>query len=154
MPHPAAPDPEIELPEDVAFIPAVFDFPRQEDPSARFPDLPPVRPARPPVANIPKPQPAPAENTPPVATPKLAQILTPEESRRDNLELDQSMERVRKALAMVGGRNLSPELKDVAERVRTYLTQAEQTREQDLVTAVNLARRADLLAKDLLERLP
>jgi len=34
------------------------------------------------------------------------------------------------------------------------VAQAEQTREQDLVTAVNLARRADLLAKDLLERLP
>jgi hypothetical protein len=55
---------------------------------------------------------------------------------------------------MVGNRNLSPELKDVVERVRSYLAQAEQTREQDLVTAVNLARRADLLAKDLLERLP
>jgi hypothetical protein len=27
-------------------------------------------------------------------------------------------------------------------------------REQDLVTAVSLARRADLLAKDLIERLP
>ena len=31
---------------------------------------------------------------------------------------------------------------------------ASEAREQDLVTAVNLARRADLLAKDLLERLP
>jgi hypothetical protein len=64
------------------------------------------------------------------------------------------MDRVRRALTTLGSRNLSPELKDVAERVRTYLVQAEQTREQDLVTAVNLARRADLLAKDLLERLP
>jgi hypothetical protein len=54
----------------------------------------------------------------------------------------------------VGNRNLSPELKGIAELVRTFLSQAEQTREQDLVTAVNLAKRADLLAKDLLERLP
>jgi hypothetical protein len=45
-------------------------------------------------------------------------------------------------------------LRDVADRVRTYLSQAEQARDQDLVTAVNLARRADLLAKDLFERLP
>jgi hypothetical protein len=89
-----------------------------------------------------------------VIAPKLAQILTPDESRRNNQELEQSMDRVRRALAMVGNRNLSPELRDVVERVRTYLIQAEQTREQDLVTAVNLARRADLLAKDLLERLP
>ena len=54
----------------------------------------------------------------------------------------------------MAGKNLTPEQKDIADRARTYLTQAEQAREQDLVTAVNLARRADLLAKDLLERLP
>jgi hypothetical protein len=153
MPQPAAPAPEIELPAEVAFEPVLYDFPRQTDPSARFPELPAPRPARPPVANIPKPVPPPVEN-PPAPAPKLAQILTPDEARRNNQELDQSMDRVRRALAMVGNRNLSPELKDVVERVRTYLSQAEQTREQDLVTAVNLARRADLLAKDLLERLP
>jgi len=57
-------------------------------------------------------------------------------------------------LAKVAGKSLTPEQKDIAERVQTYLTQAEQAREQDLVTAVNLARRADLLAKDLVDRLP
>jgi len=153
MPQPAPPAPLIELPAEVAFEPPVYDFPLQTDPSARFPELPAPRPARTPVANIPKPVPAPPEN-PPAPAPKLAQILTPEETRRNNQELDQSMERVRRVLAMVGNRNLSLELRDVVDRVRTYLTQAEQTREQDLVTAVNLARRADLLAKDLLERLP
>jgi len=153
MPQPASPAPEIELPAEVSFEPALYDFPRQPDPFARLPELPAPRPPRAPVANIPKPVPPAVEN-PPAPAPKLAQILTPDESRRNNLELDQSMDRVRRALAMVGNRNLSPELKDVVERVRTYLSQAEQTREQDLVTAVNLARRADLLAKDLLERLP
>jgi len=153
MPQPASPAPEIELPAEVSFKPALYDFPRQPDPFARLPELPAPRPPRAPVANIPKPVPPAVEN-PPAPAPKLAQILTPDESRRNNLELDQSMDRVRRALAMVGNRNLSPELKDVVERVRTYLSQAEQTREQDLVTAVNLARRADLLAKDLLERLP
>jgi hypothetical protein len=64
------------------------------------------------------------------------------------------MERVKRALTMVAGKNLTAEQKDIAERVQTYMKQAEQAREQDLVTAVNLARRADLLAKDLLERLP
>lgn len=154
MPQPNAPAPEIDLPGEVAFEPAVFDFPRQADPFARLPELPAPRPPRAPVATLPKPAvPAPAEN-PPVAAPKLAQILTPDEIRRNNLELDQSMERVRRALTMVGGRNLSPELKGIVELVRTFLSQAEQTREQDLVTAVNLARRADLLAQDLVKRLP
>jgi hypothetical protein len=52
------------------------------------------------------------------------------------------------------GKNLTADQKNTAERVQTYLSQAEQAREQDLVTAVSLAKRADLLAKDLLERLP
>jgi hypothetical protein len=152
-PAPIPPAPEIALPPEVAFEPVVYDFPRQTDPSARFPELPPPRPARPPAANIPKPPPAPSEN-PPVAAPKLAQILTPEESRRNTQELDQYTESVKRALAKLAGKNLTADQKDVAERVQTYLKQAEQAREQDLVTAVNLARRADLLAKDLLERLP
>jgi hypothetical protein len=61
---------------------------------------------------------------------------------------------VRKALAKLAGKNLTADQKNTAERVQTYLSQAEQAREQDLVTAVSLAKRADLLAKDLLERLP
>ena len=151
-PAPIPPPPEIALPPEVAFEPAVYDLPRQTDPSSRFPELPPPRPIRPPAANIPKPQPPP-EN-PPVASPKLAQILTPEESRRNTQELEQYVESVRRALAKLMGKNLNPEQKDTARLIQTFLTQAEQAREQDLVTAVNLAKRADLLAKDLLERLP
>jgi hypothetical protein len=151
-PAPIPPAPEIALPPDVAFQPAVYDFPRQTDPSSRFPELPPPRPPRPPAANIPKPPPQP-EN-PPVAAPKLAQILTPEESRRNTQELEQYVESVRRALAKLMGKNLNAEQKVTAQLIQTFLTQAEQAREQDLVTAVNLAKRADLLAKDLLERLP
>ena len=54
----------------------------------------------------------------------------------------------------MAGKNLTVDQKDIAERVKTYALQAEQAREKDLVTAVNLARRADLLATDLLQRLP
>ena len=152
-PAPTPPAAEIPAPPEVAFEPVVYDFPRQTDPGSRFPELPPPRPPRAPVANLPKPLPTPPEN-PPAQTPKLAQILTPEESRRNTQELDQYTESVRRALTKVAGRNLTAEQRDIAERVRTYLSQAEQARDQDLVTAVNLARRADLLAKDLLERLP
>lgn len=152
-PAPIPPAPEIASPPEAAFEPVVYDFPLQTDPSSQFPEPPPPpRPPRP-VANIPKPQPAPNE-APPAPALRLSQILTPEESRRNNQELDQYTDSARKALTRVAGRNLTPEQKDIAERVQTYLTQAEQAREQDLVTAVNLARRADLLAKDLLERLP
>jgi len=152
-PAPDPPAPEIVPPPEVAFEPVVYDFPRQTDPGSRFPPLPPPRAPRAPVANVPKPQPAPSENTPAPAL-KLSQILTPEESRRNAQELEQYTENVKRNLTKVKGRNLTPELRDIAERVQTYLTQAEQARDQDLVTAVNLARRADLLAKDLVDRLP
>jgi len=152
-PRPIPPAPEITSPPEVAFEPAVFDFPRQIDPASRFPDLPPPARTPKPVANVPKPQPAPNE-TPAVPALRLSQILTPEESRRNTQELDQYTESVKKALARLVGKNLTADQKNTAERVQTYLSQAEQAREQDLVTAVSLAKRADLLAKDLLERLP
>lgn len=152
-PAPIPPAPQIADPPEVAFEPVVFDFPSQTDPSLRFPVPPPPRPARAPVANVPKPPPAPPE-TPSAPALRLSQILTPEESRRNTQELDQYTESVKRALARVAGKTLTAEQRDTAERVQTYLTQAEQAREQDLVTAVSLAKRADLLAKDLLERLP
>jgi hypothetical protein len=42
----------------------------------------------------------------------------------------------------------------ILNRIQTFQKQAEQARDADLVTAVNLARRADLLAQDLIKRLP
>ena len=152
-PEPIPPAPEIASPPEVAFEPVVFDFPRQIDPGSQFPaPPPPARPPRP-VANVPKPQPAPNEtpSTPPL---RLSQILTPEEFRRNTQDLEKYTESVKGRLAKLAGKSLSAEQKDIAERVQTYLIQAEQARDQDLVTAVNLARRADLLAKDLVDRLP
>jgi hypothetical protein len=81
-------------------------------------------------------------------------MFTPEEQRENTRTLDESLDRVNRALAKIEGRNLTPEQKDIAERIRTLRKQAEQAREQDLLTAVSLAKRADLFAKDLLERLP
>jgi hypothetical protein len=124
-----------------------------------FPEIPEApkrvvrRPAPPVVA--PKPpatggQVAPEAPTPP----RLAQILTPEATRENTKALEESLDRVNRILASVGGKNLSADQKETVLRIRTYQKQAEQVREQDLLTAVSLARRADLLAKDLLEHLP
>jgi isocitrate lyase len=71
-----------------------------------------------------------------------------------NRSLQESFARVDKALARLNGKRLTPEQAETADRIRTFRKQAEQAREQDLVTAVSLAKRADLLAKDLIERLP
>jgi hypothetical protein len=88
------------------------------------------------------------------AAPRLAQMFTPEEQRENTRILDESLERVNQVLAKVEGKNLTAEQKETVLRIRTFRKQAEQVREQDLLTAVSLARRADLLAKDLLEHLP
>ncbi len=71
-----------------------------------------------------------------------------------NQEIDQSLDRVRKALARVEGKNVSAELTALANNARAFMMQAEQARVQDLVTAVSLAKRADLFAADLVQRLP
>jgi hypothetical protein len=116
---------------------------------------PPTAPARrPATATAPRttPPPAPPPETPPL--PKLGQIFTAAQLREYNQTLDRSLERVRRALAIAAGKNLNADQSEIVNRIRTFQRQAEQAREQDLVTAVNLARRADLLARDLLERLP
>jgi hypothetical protein len=123
-------------------------------PEGEIPELPgppkPPPPRRPTVASVPKPVP-PVEVLP---LPKLGQIFTAEQLRDYNRSLDESLDRVRKALEILARKSLTAEQSETAERIRTFQKQAEQAREQDLVTAVSLARRADLLAQDLLGRLP
>jgi len=117
-----------------------------------LPDAPKRAVRRPTVVAPPKPVVTVAPESP--APPRLAQMFTPEELRENTRALEESLDRVNRALAIVEGKNLTTEQKEIAERIRTFRKQAEQAREQDLLTAVSLARRADLLAKDLLERLP
>jgi hypothetical protein len=125
-------------------------------PSTIEPPKPAPQPRRGPVAVAP-PKPAPPAPEPvpdQPAPPKLRQIFTADQLREANRSIDESLERVRKALLVVQGKTLNSEQNEIANRIRTFQKQAEQEREQDLVTAVSLAKRADLLAQDLLQRLP
>jgi hypothetical protein len=54
----------------------------------------------------------------------------------------------------VAKRNLTAEQRNRVAQIRDFQTQAKQARVEDLVTAVSLAKHADLLAKDLLDSLP
>lgn len=119
------------------------------------PPPPPVRPVkpRPPVVSTPKPTPAPVTPEGP-PSPKLALMLPAEQLRAYNSELDSILDRDQKALEAMARKNLTADQRDRMAQVRELLAQARQAREQDLVTAVDLARRADTLAKDLLDRLP
>jgi hypothetical protein len=142
---PAEPDLEadVSLPPSLpVYIPTIPEPPR-----------PPRPKQQPPVATGPKP-PANPSTDPVVPAPRLGQIFTPEEVREYNQNLDQSLDNVRKALGTLGKKRLSKQDGQTVERIQTFQRQAEQARQEDLVTAVSLARRADLLAQDLLKRLP
>ena len=82
-------------------------------------------------------------------------MFTAEERRDYNKSIDDSLERVRRALTVLAKKNLNPDQQNEINRISTFQKQAEQAREtQDLTTAVSLAKRAEVLAEDLLSRFP
>jgi len=110
------------------------------------------------VAEAPKPEtpksegPA-AEEVKPAQAVQLGVILPPEQTRELQRRLEEALERTRSAVVLIEGKLLTKEQTDTLGRVRSFLAQAEQTREADLAGSVSLAERADLLSRDLLERL-
>jgi hypothetical protein len=121
---------------------------------APAPPAPRVPSRRPPVTPPPKPA-ATAPQSDPQPPPRLGQILSPEQTREYNRVLEESLDRVRKVLAVLMKKNLSPDQAQILNRIQIFQKQAEDARvERDLVKAVNLARRADVLAKDLQDHVP
>ncbi len=117
----------------------------------------------PPVPRVPPPRRVPVTPAKPAATtpdppvqqpPRLGQILSPEQTRDYNRQFDECLDRVRRVLTTLGRKNLTPDQAEILNRIQVFQKQAEEKREQDLVIAVSLARRADVLAKDLQDRVP
>ncbi len=145
-PAPEIDAPALEIPVDVQMPAGVLaSVPRIEPP-------PPAPARRQPPVRVVTPQPPPGPEPPP--QPRIGQIFTAEQTRDYNRSIDDYLNGVRTVLAKVAGKNLNPEQTEILNRIQTFQKQAEQARETDLVTAVNLARRADLLAQDLSKRLP
>src|SRR5579884_2488140 len=103
-----------------------------------------------PAVQPPKPEGPPLPQPP---APKITQVFPAEQLREYTREFDESMDRARRALEVLAKRNVPAGDQAEVERIRTFVSQAEQARPSDLVTAARLARAADLLAKDLLDRL-
>jgi len=134
----------VETSQELAVLdPGIVAFPPPPRPAPATRRPPPAKPAAAPPAAIETP-----------ATPRIAQIFTPAQLRENNRILDESLDRVERALEALGKRNLNTEQKDRVAQIRDFQKQAKQAREEDLVTAVSLAKHADLLAQDLLNRLP
>ncbi len=106
------------------------------------------------VAEAPKPETPVAEEAKPAPQPaKLGVILTAEQTREFVKRLEEALDRTRSAVVLIEGKLLTKDQTETLGRVRSFLAQAEQTREEDLAGSVSLAERADLLSRDLLERL-
>jgi hypothetical protein len=118
------------------------------------PTAPPaVTPAQgPPAAPAEVTPPTPAPETPPaVDAPKLGEVLTPEQRTQVQTDFELSRTEARKALTQVDAHKLNREQSETAARARNFLAQAERLQESDLRTAAQLARRAQLLAQDILK---
>jgi uncharacterized membrane protein len=98
-----------------------------------------------------------APQTPPVEAPaeapKLGEVLTPEQRQQNVQAFEASRTETRQALAQLEKRKLNKEQTETAARARNFLVQAEGLVETDPRTAAQLAKRAELLAQDLLRDL-
>ena len=76
-------------------------------------------------------------------------MLTAQQRRELNQAVDRSLDAAQRSVAAVVRNTLSADQVNSVRRIRAFLRQAEETREQDLALAKNLAERARLLAQDL-----
>ena len=80
-------------------------------------------------------------------------MLSPAQLRQSETDYQQSLQRAQAALNRATGRSLTPAQRDTLERIRVFINQAQSEKQRDLATALQLARRADLLGQDLLKGL-
>jgi hypothetical protein len=85
----------------------------------------------------------------PVQPPQLGDIVTPDQQRKYNAAIDQSLSRAQASLATVANRVLSKDQQRLVEQIRNIMQQAQVSRNSDLPGAKSLAQRAEVLAKDL-----
>jgi hypothetical protein len=124
-------------------VPAPAPAPAPAAPQAP-PPVPVVHPPKP------KPDPAPVPAQPPAPPPAFGQILTPQQQTAFRRSYQQSAQSARQTLSQLSGRALSRDQADTANRIRSFLSQADETQSKDPSVAAQLARRAELLARDLL----
>lgn len=143
-PPQVAADTTINLPPEIpASIPELAPPPQPRPQQKKSAATPPPKPATP----------APTEQAAP--PPRLVQLFTPEQEREYNHNIDDSLERVRRAVAILARKSLNPDQTEAVNRITAFQKQAEQARENhDLAGADLLAKRAATLAEDLLTRVP
>jgi hypothetical protein len=91
---------------------------------------------------------------PPPETPVISPQLTAEEQSSAQRQTEQSLRAAEQILQSTLGRKLSGTQAELAERVRSFISQArEATHAGDVLRARNLAQKAELLSLDLAKSL-
>ncbi|MDP2998894.1 MAG: hypothetical protein Q8N47_15510 [Bryobacterales bacterium] len=141
---------EPQIPPPVVDIPPPAPQPEQVPP--KFPEPPKPKPRRKtvkspaPVVPQPQPEPPPQPSAPP---PRLGEVLGADQSKDLLAQLDGNVAETRRILGSLSGRSLTREQSEAAARARAFIEQALGRKGSDIGTAVELSRRALLLARDL-----
>jgi len=146
-PMPPPPTVEAQTPplSTVPASPQEIDVPVPPPRQAQRPKRPPPATAQPAAHDTPQSAPQPPAPEPP----KLVQLLTADEQRRYQGELEQYLRNAEAIIAQASTRSLDAQQSDMVIRIRAFTQQARDQKDTDLTTARNLAQRADVLAKDL-----
>jgi hypothetical protein len=135
--------PPVGGPEPVPNPAEMATIPFPEFPEAPRPAPPKPHQPAPPKATAPAPAPAP---------PVITQLFTQEQSDELNHSYNEFLGQVTRDLAVLDHRRLGRDQSAQVSRIRTFEAQAKQEHDRDLVTAVELAKRAASLAEDLVSR--
>jgi hypothetical protein len=94
-----------------------------------------------------------APSAQPTPVPQLAEILPDDQRRQIESDLNLKLDGARSAVNTASRRRITADQRNTLSRIRTFIQQAESARATDIATALQLARRADLLGQDLLRSL-
>lgn len=159
-PPPPRPSGPISTPQTRAELPPAQPIPEgaAAEPAGPFAGIPAGNPPEP-IVSEPAPSPTPVrqasveEPSPPPADPaelpQLGSILSVEQRRDFNQEIDVGIETARRLLSTLPVRGLAEDQRAAIKRIRAFIRQAQESRDQDLALAKNLAVRARVLAEDL-----
>jgi len=153
--QPVAP-PEVQPAPPPAVEPDPLPLESAPKPTAVAPEpAPPVPAPKPTVRRNPAapPPPPPPPAATPVAPPPLGEIISPSQRRQYESDFSQGVARANAALKQASARTLNAAQHETAARIRTFLNQASAMRDNDISTALQLVRRADLLGQELLSSL-
>lgn len=129
-------------------------YQKNKPPDQPPPPKHPTHPAAAPASTAPAtPPPAPATAAAPPDTPRLGDILTPDQQRQYNTAIDVSLAHAQASLGFISTRQLTKEQQATVLDIQNFIQQAQEKRKNELAAAKSLAERAEVLSHDLVASL-